>query len=657
MAVVEKNVLLYHYDENGQRNVSSYATLSGYELAYKDEGPFPNYYRIWAQEGGSVSDITIGAGGEMTIDAGAQCSDVTVLAAVGTLSSPLLEVYGSAENVVASSIVRIEAGGILNGVIALDGGKVNAYNGSKIANGEVRKGGNLTLFLSSVGQNITVVSGGYLGVQYNSTAINVTVASGGAVSTLYESTIDTMSVAKGASCRFGDKTTLKGTICLAETPVVDGEVDASEAEVVFMLQNRSSEDGSIIADWTKCAFGAASISVAAVQEDGLYKLAGNASAYDFTVGLYVDNEQIGALTTTNALGQGEDVYYMGYTDDRALAFVKDECSYILLSQDEAMANYAIAKTFAKAISIYVDNEAMLWVAGRKASETEWGGDVYCDVNEIKEGSQLVQTAVDRVADVIIPVASGVWDSSFCAYNANIGEYRGMEGKNRYDDVVWSGGDAALVMLADSDDALFADDVFTDAPDGVDAATTRLKHISEIRAGAGDDLVDLSMTHATDANQNIILRGGNGNDILWSGNDGARLFGDYGNDELVGGAGDDLLAGGAGDDYLTGLGGQNVYAFGRDCGNDTVALTPEEEFRLWFDDGMIASVVYGEGSALITLDDGSSIAVTGVVTTNLEDKMLFGKADGANFAGWDYDSLKELGAFDADSSARNFNTLA
>ncbi|MCQ2396167.1 MAG: hypothetical protein MJ106_00520 [Lentisphaeria bacterium] len=659
MAVIVQNVWLYHYDENGKRNVGFHVSLSGYELAYKEEGPFPNYYRIWAQEGGSVSDITIGPGGEMTIDAGAQCSDVTVLSAVGNIQSPLLEISGIAENVVASSIVRVEAGGVLNGVTVLEGGKTNAYNGSAITNGEICKGGNLTLFLASVGQNITVASGGYLGVQYDSTVVNVTVNAEGTVSTLYESTIDTMTVAKGANCRLGDKTKLKGTIALAEAPVLLGEVDASGAEVVFALQTRTTEDGAIISDWEKCAFGAVSISLSSSQEYGLYKLAGNAAAYDFSAELYVADEKLGELTTSNALGQGDDVYYMGYAADWSLAFVKDECSYVLLSLDESLGNYTVSKTFAKELSVYVDKNATLLVAGRKASEKEWGDDVYCDVNEIKAGSQLVQTVDDRVADVILPVASGVWDFSFCAFNAEIGEYRGMAGKNRYDDVVWSGSDAALVMLTDSDDALFADDIFTDMPNDVNETDARLKAITEIRAGAGDDLIDLSMEHADDANQNVILRGGDGNDILWGGNDGARLLGDSGNDELVGGAGNDLLAGGAGDDLLIGLGGQNIYAFGHASGCDVVELNPEEDFVFWFDDGINPSIIYNydKGTAMIALDDGSSISVMGLTADNLSEKMLFGKADGAMFAGCNYDYLKELGVFDADSSARCFNTLA
>lgn len=664
MAVVQNNVLLYHYEEefvsegNRKTVVTYHGSLAGYELSYKAEGPFPNYYKILAKEGGSVSEITIGPGGEMKIDAGAQCCDVTLLAAVGDIASPYLEVYGQAENVTASSIVRIEAGGSLKSGKVLSGGKVNAYDGSSVINCEVNAGGYLSLYLSSVGKDITVASGGNLGVQYGSVVSNVTIAAGGSLSTLYSSSIDTMYVAKGADCSLGDGTVLTGVIALEGTPTIYGSVDAGQASMVFMLQNRTEADGAFIADYTKCAFVYGSITVAPDQARGLYSLAGNAAEFLSPMALYSQGgEYIGGLTLANAVGQGEEVYYMGFTEDYTLALVKDECSYVLVASDEKLEDYAVVKTFEKVISIYAGESTSPLLATRKASETEWGDEGYCYGGMIEAGSQLVQTPYDRVADVILPEASGVWGTGFMACNTNTLERRVIAGKNRYDDLVWGGGDASLVMLSDSADAFFADDIFTDVPDGVEATQPRLKNIFEIRAGAGDDIVDITMEHADEANWKIILRGGAGNDILWGGNNGARLLGDGDDDELVGGAGDDVLAGGAGDDTLTGLSGKNIYAFGVACGNDTVALTSDEDFRLWFDDGLTANVTYDEGSAKIALNDGGSITVTGLGTATLDGKMLFGAADGDTFAEWGFDALKELGAFDGDSSQRNFIALA
>jgi Ca2+-binding RTX toxin-like protein len=91
-----------------------------------------------------------------------------------------------------------------------------------------------------------------------------------------------------------------------------------------------------------------------------------------------------------------------------------------------------------------------------------------------------------------------------------------------------------------------DPVTADHPD---STPLRLIDVEEIRAGAGNDVIDL-----TDPNHgygNITILGESGNDTIWSSEGNDTLDGGDGNDSISGGIGNDHLIGGIGNDILRG----------------------------------------------------------------------------------------------------------
>ncbi len=252
--------------------------------------------------------------------------------------------------------------------------------------------------------------------------------------------------------------------------------------------------------------------------------------------------------------------------------------------------------------------------------------------------------------------SGTWRGNYKAWNANTGEYMSIVGKGRFDGIYMGAPKPSMIMLTSEDDALFVDDIFSAFPEG-NARQSRISSVAEIRAGDGDDIIDMTNEHFTDSNAQITLRGGAGNDIIWAANDGVRLFGDVGDDILVGGFGNDIICGGTDDDTLRGLGGIDIYAFGFDSGNDTIILD-DGDFLLWFDEGISLSdddITIDGDSAVISFGMLSTITVNNLPDGSLTDRFLCG--DCGEHAGMTYAALADLGAFDSDTTARIFNTIA
>ena len=251
------------------------------------------------------------------------------------------------------------------------------------------------------------------------------------------------------------------------------------------------------------------------------------------------------------------------------------------------------------------------------------------------------------ADVFFATVDGkdVWSGLYQAKNSVTGEVAAIAGKNRIRDT-YSGSesDANILYLSDMDngDALFMDDIYSEF--GEDA---RLGLIREIRAGAGDDIVDMTSDKYTAKLAGMTVRVGTGDDILWGSADGNQLFGDAGNDRITGGAGDDVIAGGAGDDVLVGGGGNDIFTFGENWGNDVVSQLDAEgnSVTLWFESG---SMDKWDADNLTYIDGENSVTVSG--TNSVELRFGAGTDDAARFA-----NLKDMGAFLGSTTQSVFET--
>jgi Ca2+-binding RTX toxin-like protein len=139
----------------------------------------------------------------------------------------------------------------------------------------------------------------------------------------------------------------------------------------------------------------------------------------------------------------------------------------------------------------------------------------------------------------------------------------------------------------------------------------------VRGGQGGDLVFGDGGDDGHVNGNIgedTVHGGIGNDTVFGGQGNDQVFGDEGDDQLSGDLGDDTLSGGAGADRFAMRpgGGHDVVTDFNAVEGDRILLNPGQAFTL--------STV--NGSAVVTLDTGDSLTLTGVAQAS-PDWLVFG----------------------------------
>ncbi len=162
-------------------------------------------------------------------------------------------------------------------------------------------------------------------------------------------------------------------------------------------------------------------------------------------------------------------------------------------------------------------------------------------------------------------------SGLIAYNTNSGEVVGLTGRMRSFDIFDGGSGSDILLGSAQGDALFLDDGFSPAQ----STGPRIAAIEIIRAGAGNDLVDLTSNRYVLGD--MVIEGGTGNDILWSSNGHDLVQGEAGADRLEGGGGNDVNQGGDGDDVIGDRFGRNVYDGG--AGNDNLRGSDSAGFFL------------------------------------------------------------------------------
>ena len=250
--------------------------------------------------------------------------------------------------------------------------------------------------------------------------------------------------------------------------------------------------------------------------------------------------------------------------------------------------------------------------------------------------QVVSNGNGRSDVFFVSVTDGdVWTAKYQAKNTVTGETAAIAGKNRIRDTfTGSASDANILYLTDAanGDALFMDDIYSEFGEAA-----RLSLIREVRAGAGDDVVDMTGIHYTANLAGMTVRGGSGNDVLWGAEGGNSLFGDDGNDIISGGSGDDVIAGGFGDDILKGGGGSDLFAFGENWGADVVSQAAGGKVALWFaeDESKITASEL-EGNAMFT----SGTNVVTVAGFALADVTVHYGNDGSD----QFKALAAAGAF-------------
>ena len=246
---------------------------------------------------------------------------------------------------------------------------------------------------------------------------------------------------------------------------------------------------------------------------------------------------------------------------------------------------------------------------------------------------LVKSDNDEQLDLFFATVDGVWANGYAAQHSTFKDLNKicLSGKNHISNV-FRGGDENILILTDdvNGDALFLEDIFTDSGSGV----ARLSDISEIRAGNGDDVIDMTSAIYDYSGSHITICGGNGNDTIWANGDGAVIFGDAGNDNIVGSAGDDIIVGGAGNDQMHGGGGYDAFIFGDNWGKDTITVTDDAYIALYFKSG---SIEYWDEEARVYNDGYNKVTIKGSEYCWID--LYFGEDD----------YYAELGAYDEATS--------
>ena len=374
----------------------------------------------------------------------------------------------------------------------------------------------------------------------------------------------------------------------------------------------------------------------------------------------------GVLGNDLALVDGNWLLRLRQADDGVLTIVhqimrilvpevSNDASVIAWCGDTSGSGYWVEiaqdDTFGGAIRIATDGQAfdVASAAGDYSCRTtEQNGEFTTDSaswsSDDHTPRQVVSNGNGR-ADVFFATVSenDLWTSKYQAKNMVTGETASITGKNRIRDTfTGSASDANILYLSDTEngDGLFMDDIYSEFGDAA-----RVNLIREVRAGAGDDVVDMTSKDYTAELAGMTVRGGSGNDVVWGAAGGNRLFGDAGNDRIAGGTDDDVIAGGAGDDKLAGGGGNDTFTFGGNWGNDVISQAANGTVTLWFESGSLSN---WDEATLTYSDNGNIVKFSGVSAAQISFK--FGDDGSQQFA-----DLAASGAFLESTAESVFET--
>ena len=284
---------------------------------------------------------------------------------------------------------------------------------------------------------------------------------------------------------------------------------------------------------------------------------------------------------------------------------------------------------------------------------EWTVATPVVTEEAEHGPKLIRSNADGNADVFFVNSVGTWESGYVAQHVGstadtwggTNEYASVFDKNKLADIIEGSTDANVMLMTDdaNGDALFVDDIYSASPDELGLSQSRIARIDEIRAGVGNDIVDMTSHRFEYTGDGLTIRGGDGNDTIWANKGDNFLFGDAGNDRIVGASGNDVITGGIGNDRMHGGGGEDIFTFCDNWGMDTVEQLAGGSVTLWFANGDESK---WNAETLTYTDGDNTVTVKGVTSVTLK----FGGVgeDAAMFA-----TLSEAGAFKEFTSQKIF----
>ena len=550
----------------------------------------------------------------------------------GTLVSSGGEINNTIISGGGNNLMHISSGGIVNSTTVKSGGEMHISSGG-VANSTTVDTYWGLMYISSggVANNTTVNSWGnvyILGGVANNTTVDhgfMYISSGGvANNTVNEN--GGMYISSGGVHQ-GNLIIRNGAWLYA----YDGGI------IDFTLVDRTAEDAPLINDISRISGTPTyTITVSANQTSGTYKLARGAKYFTGTLTIGDGSVEYGSVEVN-----GSKLFYNA--NSYQLKEVKGDLTltvvvnYVLATANSAEWNFA-ADSFTAELhrtgvegSLVLDNitEKSFFTYGMPTGSYQWSVSAANDkgisdlfaVTASGKAEQYI-AAQDSRFDLFFGNAKGIWLDGYAAEHtgstdgwSGTGDKVYLTGKNKIADIFVGSDDANVLVLTDdrNGDALFVDDVYSAFPDEIEAQA-RIAGINEIRAGAGNDIIDLTSQLFEYVGDGVTIYGGAGNDTIWANSGENQLFGDAGNDRIVGGSDNDIIVGGAGNDSMHGGGGSDTFCFGENWGIDTVEQLAYGEVILWFETGSedfwnAETMTYSDGTNRVTLKGVTADAVT------------------------------------------------
>ena len=688
--------------------------------------------RLDVRSGGTVIETTVtGEGGLLYIFDGAVASDTTAkdagtlgvvsggVASKATINGGTLYVWngGVANNITANdyAYMNIIAGGVVNDITmntTTSNANVWLDNYGTVNNATLNNNCSATVYENAAINTATVNTGGHMRVESAGTVNHVEVNSGGSMSVSGGAVAN--DITANSQCRIyvSEGGIMKdtivnsgGSVSIYEGGIVKGNLEIASGGkmtveaggiIDFTVAEQKSADTALINDISRISGNSAvyTLTVSANQASGDYVLAGNAAAFDKTITVKTDEEELGKLAVGENITVGGVVYSLNLVDNNLTLTLdgppeldvtvsqKESLDYefVVKISEPASLQYKIdngewqdadgttiaiaqngtysfqatdlagnmSEVVTKEINdlVFVNPEKVETVAGKTswtpvkdaegnilqvavqysmdnfktavtvvtsesalqvlsaAGNVQWrvkGGNSvdWMDGEKITAPEnaattpQKIEAVKDGVADIFFARTDGRWSVIHQARHQGIkGGWTGtqetasLDGKSKVVDVFRGADDANVLYLTDGakGDALFVDDIYADSFEGIAKTQARIANLDEIRAGAGDDVVDMTSQRFNYTGDGVTIYGGDGDDVIWSNKGDNKLFGDAGNDRIVGASGNDVIVGGAGDDRMHGGGGDDIFCFGDDWGIDTVEQLSGGTVTLWFEDG-------------------------------------------------------------------------
>ena len=506
-----------------------------------------------------------------------------------------------------TAMMKVSSGGSAVDIDTRDGGRVEVYDGAEVGSTWVNAGGSFCLYNGGVARDTSIYAGGAMTISSGAVHVgSMTIEQGGSVSVKNGGVIDF----NVAECR------------------VDNDVLINDISLITCADEGSTF--AVTVPW---------------MTTGTYYLAGGELSGGLTLGVKTpDGLEHNKLKVGGLLYIDQIAYTLDYNGEEFSLTITPDNGFgnaYGVSVFEGAGIVAYGKNGGYLIVDLNESQSMVNTYGLSGTyHWEWYGErgtLSGDVTgQAVISPQYYRAYENNSPDLFFANAKGVWEGGYAAKHVGFPGREGtgasvnLAGKNKIVDVFVGAysygqvfGEASILALTDdaNGDALFLDDIYSAIPTATQQA--RLDNIMEIRAGAGDDVVDLtSQRFDFDSQLNgVRIYGGDGNDTIWASYGSNELYGDAGNDHIVGGNGDDWIIGGAGNDTMHGFGGSDTFFFGSNWGNDVVEQFSDGEVTLWFKTGSsnnwdVAALKYSDGL-------GNSVQVKGVIADNVTLK--FGDA--------------------------------